>query len=115
MLLTDRFLRFSTGASGCYSRLVVIRLELIFSYRIIISNYSNTNQGMISKPRSLRCVPFNVTNRFSTSPQSQTLELKFDHYAVAEPVNNSNDRSKQPIIILHGLFGSKRNYRSISK
>lgn len=36
-------------------------------------------------------------------------------YASYESVNETEQDSKQPIMIMHGLFGSKNNWNSLSK
>ena len=36
-------------------------------------------------------------------------------YAIHEPPNAAADIKHAPLVILHGLFGSKQNNRSISK
>jgi hypothetical protein len=41
-----------------------------------------------------------------------TVPLAYDLY---EPPNSHLDRHERPIVILHGLFGSKRNNRTVSR
>ncbi|KAL8342440.1 hypothetical protein RB598_004037 [Gaeumannomyces tritici] len=54
-----------------------------------------------------------ATAPFSHSARAQTrLRLAFDHHEPARPVA---DAKTSPILFLHGLFGSKKNNRSISK
>ncbi|KAK0728012.1 Alpha/Beta hydrolase protein [Lasiosphaeria miniovina] len=48
----------------------------------------------------------------STSAPISTVPLAFDLHKPAKPVA---DRQTSPIIVMHGLFGSKKNNRSISK
>lgn len=79
---------------------------------------------LISIPRgasaALRCsYPCAVAalraNQIRTYAQSSlaldipTLDLAFDKHPAAE------DKGKEPIVFLHGLFGSKSNNRSVSK
>ena len=49
----------------------------------------------------------------SSSSSSPTVDLSFDLYTPARP--KVPGPSHNPIIFLHGLFGSRRNNRSISK
>ncbi|GAP87646.1 putative abhydrolase domain-containing protein [Rosellinia necatrix] len=49
---------------------------------------------------------------YSSSPAGRGLQLVFDHHA---PPNPGRDRQDAPIIFMHGLFGSKKNNRSVSK
>ncbi|KAL8405955.1 hypothetical protein RB596_004698 [Gaeumannomyces avenae] len=52
-----------------------------------------------------------ATAAFSHSARAQTrLRLAFDHHEPARPVA---DAKTSPILFLHGLFGSKKNNRSI--
>lgn len=46
------------------------------------------------------------------SSASETVPLAYDLHAPAKPVS---DKESAPILFLHGLFGSKKNNRSISK
>ncbi len=49
--------------------------------------------------------------RTSAAPLS-TVSLAYDLHAPAKPLA---DKETSPIIIMHGLFGSKKNNRTISK
>lgn len=48
----------------------------------------------------------------SSSGGDGTVELAYDLHSPAEPV--ADDRTR-PILFLHGLFGSKKNNRTMSK
>lgn len=50
----------------------------------------------------------------STSGAIATVPLVYDLHQPAKPVSDNPDRTS-PILFLHGLFGSKKNNRSISK
>jgi hypothetical protein len=50
--------------------------------------------------------------RFSSSPQGETVDLAYDLHKPEEAVN---DERTKPILFLHGLFGSKKNNRTMSK
>ena len=58
-----------------------------------------------------RCLlqPFGARN-FSSSPISARLSLAYDFYEAAKP-----ETKNAPIVFIHGLFGSKKNNRSMSK
>lgn len=47
---------------------------------------------------------------FSSSPINAKLKLAYDFYEVEKP-----ESKKDPIVFIHGLFGSKKNNRSMSK
>lgn len=50
----------------------------------------------------------------STSGAITTVPLVYDLHEPAKPVSDSPNRAS-PILFLHGLFGSKKNNRSISR
>lgn len=50
----------------------------------------------------------------STSGAITTVPLVYDLHEPAKPVSDNPDRTS-PILFLHGLFGSKKNNRSISR
>lgn len=60
--------------------------------------------------------PIATTHRFysSTSGSISHVPLAYDLHEPAKPVSDDPDRIS-PILFLHGLFGSKKNNRSISK
>ena len=68
------------------------------------------------RPGRLR--PSIVTNHFlystSSSGSIPTVPLVYDLHEPAKPVSDDPNRTS-PILFLHGLFGSKKNNRSISK
>ena len=55
-----------------------------------------------------------VKRRFATLPDSAAVSLAYDIHPAISSVS-SNTSSLSPIVILHGLFGSKQNWRSLSK
>jgi len=69
--------------------------------------------GIIRPPLAARHVVC-VTRLYSSSSLS-TVPLAYDHHAPAKSSPTALDARTSPIIIMHGLFGSKKNNRSISK
>ena len=60
-------------------------------------------------------MPFSLARRFSVAPRT-CRRLSSLAFEVARPHDKLEDGSEAPpIILLHGLFGSKKNYRSFSK
>ncbi|ROW08875.1 hypothetical protein VMCG_02801 [Cytospora schulzeri] len=57
---------------------------------------------------------YSSSSSSSTSGSISTVPLAYDLHAPAKPVSDDPDRTS-PILFLHGLFGSKKNNRSISK
>ncbi|KAK0626665.1 Alpha/Beta hydrolase protein [Immersiella caudata] len=74
---------------------------------------------VISRPaasvRQIRFIVVSSTKLFSTSAARSlpTVPLVYDLHSPAKPT--VPDAQTSPIIIMHGLFGSKKNNRSISK
>ncbi|KAF2404557.1 alpha/beta-hydrolase [Trichodelitschia bisporula] len=67
------------------------------------------------RPAVSHCRPLNRSRRlFSAAAPLRQLDLAFDYY---EPEKCKQDPAacNAPIIFLHGLFGSRKNNRSISK
>ncbi|KAI1377338.1 alpha/beta-hydrolase [Hypoxylon crocopeplum] len=65
--------------------------------------------------RSAFGIPLRAILSRSYSSSSNThhiLSLAYDHH---EPPQGGRDREDSPIIFMHGLFGSKKNNRSVSK
>ncbi|KAJ1850322.1 hypothetical protein LPJ73_003503 [Coemansia sp. RSA 2703] len=64
--------------------------------------------ALCQKPN--RLIPtFHLLRRFSQQQQADTVKLEYTK-------NDSESGSaKQPLLILHGLFGSKQNWRAIAK
>jgi pimeloyl-ACP methyl ester carboxylesterase len=52
------------------------------------------------------------STNYTTRRLYQALSLQYDHYT--STINPPNATSK-PLFIVHGLFGSKQNWRSLSK
>lgn len=61
-----------------------------------------------------RCRPFPPIVRLNTFQYAARRELSLA-YTLHEPPKNTSGHHERPIIIMHGLFGSKQNNRSISK
>lgn len=71
-------------------------------------------QSCTRPPASLRLISnatAMVKTRFYSS--SETVPLAFDLHSPLKA--KDGDQKKAPIIFMHGLFGSKKNNRSISK
>ncbi|KAI1407418.1 alpha/beta-hydrolase [Hypoxylon sp. FL1857] len=58
---------------------------------------------------SLRAI---ISRPYSSSAAHSPLPLAYDHH---EPPKDGRHRQDAPIIFMHGLFGSKKNNRSVSK
>ncbi|KAI1462220.1 alpha/beta-hydrolase [Annulohypoxylon moriforme] len=65
----------------------------------------------IVSPRSALSTPLRaiISRPYSSS---STVPLAYDHH---EPPKGDRHRQDAPIIVMHGLFGSKKNNRSVSK
>ncbi|KAJ4306513.1 hypothetical protein N0V88_001317 [Collariella sp. IMI 366227] len=70
--------------------------------------------GGMRRARVPISAPAPVLTRFNTQTTASfaTVPLAYDHHEPAKPVA---DKQTSPIIVMHGLFGSKKNNRSISK
>ncbi|KAI8965641.1 mitochondrial hydrolase [Daldinia sp. FL1419] len=69
----------------------------------------------IISPRLPFGLPFRavVSRSYSSSSSAHhTVPLAFDHH---KPPKGGHDHKDSPIIFMHGLFGSKKNNRSVSK
>ncbi|KAI2779454.1 mitochondrial hydrolase [Daldinia loculata] len=69
----------------------------------------------IISPRSPFGLPFRaiISRSYSSSSAAHhTVPLAFDHHT---PPKGGHDHKDSPIIFMHGLFGSKKNNRSVSK
>ncbi|KAI0852281.1 alpha/beta-hydrolase [Daldinia vernicosa] len=69
----------------------------------------------IISPRSSLGLPFRaiISRSYSSSSAAHhTVPLAFDHHV---PPKGGHDHKDSPIIFMHGLFGSKKNNRSVSK
>ena len=60
-----------------------------------------------------RRILLNQFKRLYSSSTSKTLPLSFTKYDI--PTKDKLISRKQPLIICHGLFGSKQNWRSLAK
>lgn len=95
-----------------------------FVYFFSPSNSSNPRMSLTTTarrlPSFLHSSPSSSSfpRTFSTSqPKFIPVTLAFDSYPPPSPPSSSNgeEGSKGPLIILHGLYGSKQNWRSLSK
>lgn len=68
----------------------------------------STQRPVLRSPRILRASYSSAPGGSGDGP----VELVYDLHAPAKPVG---DNKTQPILFLHGLFGSKKNNRSISR
>ncbi|KAI1106097.1 alpha/beta-hydrolase [Jackrogersella minutella] len=68
----------------------------------------------IVSPRSAFGVPLRaiVSRPYSSSTAQSTVSLAYDHHI---PPKGDRHEQDAPIIFMHGLFGSKKNNRSVSK
>lgn len=62
-------------------------------------------------PLRIGPVHFQCLRSFSSTSAVRKLQLAYDHYPAAEGATTKN----APIVFIHGLFGSKKNNRSMSK
>ncbi|KAK1760741.1 Alpha/Beta hydrolase protein [Echria macrotheca] len=78
--------------------------------------------GLIPRPtatlrhavsQGLRASPTTRARLFSSAHRIETVPLVYDLHSPAKPT--VPDEQTSPIIVMHGLFGSKKNNRSISK
>lgn len=53
-----------------------------------------------------------ITQRYVSTSDSETVDLAYASY---EATSDSKDSSLPPLVILHGLLGSKNNWNSMSK
>lgn len=77
---------------------------------------------MATRPRIASSVRILTTTSTSARSQtlifsrafssSQTVDLAFDHH---EPPKSDRHREDAPIIFMHGLFGSRKNNRTVSR
>ncbi len=65
-----------------------------------------------SLPRRINYVPAAATRLSSSATSSSPVSLAFEVHDPPRPVAA---RETSPILFLHGLFGSKKNNRGISK
>ncbi|KAI2473779.1 alpha/beta-hydrolase [Annulohypoxylon bovei var. microspora] len=66
----------------------------------------------IVSPRSAFGTPLRAIISRPYSSSSTTVPLAYDHH---EPPRGDQHRQDAPIIVMHGLFGSKKNNRSVSR
>lgn len=72
-------------------------------------------RGLISRPSSPRpLVAVTWSTCMSSSRCISTVPLVYDLHEPAKPVSSDPNRNS-PILFMHGLFGSKKNNRSISR
>ncbi|GAB7343668.1 hypothetical protein MBLNU457_1657t2 [Dothideomycetes sp. NU457] len=64
-----------------------------------------------ASPLRIGRVHFQCLRDFSSTAAARKLQLAYDHYTAAEGATTKN----APIVFIHGLFGSKKNNRSMSK
>jgi hypothetical protein len=60
-------------------------------------------------PKHFNRIPHQFSRGFKTSASLRALDLAFDYH------ENGGKATGAPIVFLHGLFGSKKNNRSMSK
>jgi len=63
------------------------------------------------RPFQIRQSQFQCLRNFSSTAAARQLQLAYDHYPAPEGTTTKHD----PIVFIHGLFGSKKNNRSMSK
>ncbi|KAI0129259.1 alpha/beta-hydrolase [Hypoxylon sp. NC0597] len=68
----------------------------------------------IVSPRSPFCAPLRaiISRPYSSTTGHSPLPLAYDHH---QPPKDGRHPQDAPIIFMHGLFGSKKNNRSVSK
>lgn len=72
-------------------------------------------RGLVAENLQPRVTRHFFSNSSSSSSTSiKTVPLSFDLHEPAKPVSDDPNRTS-PILFLHGLFGSRKNNRSISK
>lgn len=69
--------------------------------------------GLLQQPLSATTAT-SLQRFYSSSSSTSTVKLNYDLHEAEKPVSNDPNH-ESPILFLHGLFGSKRNNRAISK
>lgn len=78
-----------------------------------VVTFKNVFNSLNSCPKFLPSVT-QIAHRLlaSTSENAETVDLAYASY---ESTTDSNDSGRPPLVILHGLLGSKNNWNSMSK
>ncbi|CAK7212248.1 hypothetical protein SEUCBS140593_001440 [Sporothrix eucalyptigena] len=79
------------------------------SFSILSSSRGTAPRALLRSPRIAYASYLSTS---SSSSGDDPVELAYDLHSPAKPIA---DNKTQPIVFLHGLFGSKKNNRSISK
>lgn len=67
-------------------------------------------------PGAARLHNFSLARRLTTAPATgQTVALSFDHYAPASLKGPVRKAGVGAVVLAHGLFGSKQNWRSVAR
>jgi len=82
--------------------LSTISYHVIFKHPKMLATKTFAQSRQAFRPLSIRA--------FSSTPINAKLKLAYDFYEAEKP-----DTKKDPIVFIHGLFGSKKNNRSMSK
>lgn len=89
------------------SRVILINVKLLLTQTMLSRSLPTrivTRHGAASTPAAL------FARAFSSSPANLRLSLAYDYHEPAKA-----DSPGAPIVFMHGLFGSKKNNRSMSK
>lgn len=79
--------------------------------QLTIAMYSTVvRQYVVSLPLRITC-----RRTFTTSSTKARINLAFDYYGSPKSPDLKQHETESPIIFIHGLFGSKKNNRSMSK
>ncbi|KAI0408140.1 alpha beta hydrolase fold family [Xylaria palmicola] len=71
-----------------------------------------TRRILATSSQSLGAPLRSLCRAYSSSTRGSRVQLVFDHHA---PPNSDRYHQESPIIFMHGLFGSKKNNRTVSK